>query len=168
MSTFTPEQQDRLNALRAQFDDFVDTNQRLLRELFEQIGATDIENLHRQPSAYVDTLDRWLGEQDLAAMDDDDRVWLAGRVGSLVGDVLIERFAGRWMVCDRAESPNFLRYVVGDFKSGPGSSGGALTGASTAMLTIDPFDRVRGLADGQALSVAEVIGELAMAVQTGQ
>jgi len=83
------------------------------------------------------SLDTFLSNADLAALDEDQRVWLHTRMMYLIGELLNERHGGHWLLQSDPGSDFFGRYVVGGFLDDPDRLVDPAAAAHN-VLTADP------------------------------
>jgi hypothetical protein len=151
MRALTPKETEELERRRARFEQFLAERMPVLAEFAE---ALDLENppmIVADPDRYLPSIDAFMRRQ---LVEPEHRVWILTRLGYLVGEVLVQRLSGCWLLNDIPDSRYFLRYVVGQF---------ATIRNPNAM--VDPFavaDAFIGQPLGRDLTamVAEVESEL--------
>ncbi|MCC9657975.1 hypothetical protein [Rhodopirellula halodulae] len=67
------------------------------------------------PTPFVPPINQWVAAQNAAELSRDDHVWLATRVGYLIGEYFVCRYSGCWFVDDNPDSSWFAHFVVGQF-----------------------------------------------------
>ncbi len=112
----TREQQELLDRRRAAFDQWLTERMPVLRDFAAALNLPHPPLIVADPERYLPPIDAWLRDQ---VVEPDDWGWAVSRVGYFVGEVLIQRFAGCWLVCDATDSRLFARYVVGRFHRVP-------------------------------------------------
>jgi len=112
-SAVTSEQQELLARRRAGFDKWLAERMAVLRDFAAALELPDPPLILADPERYLPAIDAWLEDQ---VVESDDWAWAVSRVGYFAGEVLVQRFAGCWLVCDAPNSRFFGRYVVGQFR----------------------------------------------------
>ena len=108
----TSEQQDLLARRRAGFDQWLAQRLPILADFATALELPNPPLIVADPERYLPPIDAWLRDQ---AVGPDEWAWAVLRVGYFGGEVLIQRFAGCWSVCEAPSSRFFARYVVGSF-----------------------------------------------------
>lgn len=99
------------------------------------------------PERYLASIDAYMRDQIVRP---DDRVWALTRIGYFVGEVLIQRVSGCWLLNEFPHSRTFLRYVVGQF-----------AGAADQGVMVDPFEVAAAFVDQPpGRSLAAILGEI--------
>ena len=112
-----------LEGRKGGFSRFLEERMDVLSEFASGLGFGSPQLIVAQPSAFVEAIDRYMSCQDIS---EDDFSWIVSRIGYFIGEVLIERYSGCWMIVDDTSSRLFARYVVGQF---PGRA-----------MVVDPFE----------------------------
>ena len=123
----TPEDRALLAQRQATFVDFEAERTPALIGFIETLGIEPAKHVVANAAAYLPHLTKVLRE--LRCDSDRERTVLSARVSEYIGEVIAQRYGGRWFVNDTPGSPTFARYVVGQFKLAPGSP-----------VCIDPFE----------------------------
>lgn len=127
---------------RANFDDFLAERMPVLADFAEALGLQDPAMIVADPERYLPSVDAYMATQ---VVEPNDRVWILTRIGYFVGEIMVQRLGGCWVLNEIPDSRFFLRYVVGEFVSVPNPN---------AM--VDPFDAAAAFVDeppGRRLSV---------------
>jgi hypothetical protein len=106
-------QDELLARRRAGFDQWLAERIPVLRDFAAALELPDPPLIVADPERYLPAIDAWLRVQTVESEDWD---WAVSRVGYYTGEVLVQRFAGCWLVCDAPASRFFARYVVGQFR----------------------------------------------------
>lgn len=104
-----------LSSLRAELPEFAAQSQPVLKDFF---GRLDLLALFDASAASaLSPLDHWLRDQRI---EEEDRVWLLTRIGYFIGEYIIQRFGGRWVLCEDSQRRSYARFVIGDISGAPG------------------------------------------------
>jgi hypothetical protein len=109
----TSEQQELLAKRQTAFDQWLTERMPILRDFAAALDLPDPPLIVADPDRYLPPIGAWLRNQ---VVEPGDWAWAVSRVGYFVGEVLIQRFAACWLVCDAPGSRLFARYVVGRFR----------------------------------------------------
>jgi len=112
----TGEQQELLARRRAGFNKWLAARMPVLRDFAAGLELPNPPLIVADPERYLPSIDAWLRDQ---VVEPDDWAWAVSRLGYFAGEVLVQRFAGCWLVCDAPSSQFFGRYVVGQFRRVP-------------------------------------------------
>ncbi len=123
----TPDDRALLAQRQATFADFETERPTALVGFVQMLGIEPAKHVVDNPAAYLPHLTKVLRE--LRCESDRERTVVSARVSEYIGEVLAQRFGGRWFVNDTPGSPTFARFVVGQFTMAPGSP-----------ICIDPFE----------------------------
>ena len=115
MDDLTPDQKHLLERRLSLFEPFLAERMDVVSEFFEQIGAEQPEEVVANPEGYLSFLEQFLNAQDVSSFDSQDKSYLRARLIYFVGELLIQRYGGHWIVHENPDSPQFARYVVGCF-----------------------------------------------------
>jgi hypothetical protein len=94
------------------FDAFLAERMPALADFAARLELEAPEGIIGQPGAYVAGVAAFM---DTQTVEDEDFVWIVTRLGYLVGEVLVHRFLGCWLINEDPASRTFARYVVGRF-----------------------------------------------------
>ena len=108
----TSEQEELLARRRAGFDEWLAERLPVLRDFAAALELPDPPLIVANPDRYLAPIDAWLRDQVIGS---NDWPWAVSRLGYFAGELLVQRFAGCWLVCDAVNSRLFGRYVVGQF-----------------------------------------------------
>ena len=97
----------------------------VLTDFMERLNVGDPALVLVEAERYLPSLDKWLKDQ---CIDSSDRVWLLTRLGYFIGEYLVQRLGGCWLLNDVPDSKTFGRYVVGRFVK-----------VSNGNAMVDPF-----------------------------
>jgi hypothetical protein len=106
----TNEQRELMERRRAGFDQWLAERLPVLHHFAAALELPTPSLIVAEPERYLPPIDAWLRDQ---VIESDDWVWIVTRVGYFIGEVLIHRFGGCWLVCDAPDSRFFARHVVG-------------------------------------------------------
>ena len=109
----TNEQQELLARSRAGFEKWLAERMPVLRDFAAALELPEPPRIVADPARYLPAIDAWLQNQ---VVESDDWAWAVARLGYFAGEVLVQRFAGCWLVCDAPSSRFYGRYVVGQFR----------------------------------------------------
>jgi hypothetical protein len=123
----------QLEVRRQRFEQFLAERLPVLTDFMARLELSDPQLVLVAADRYVSAVDAWLTWQ---VIEGDDRVWLLTRVGYLVGECLVQKFGGCWLINEVPDSAFFGRYVVGQFP-----------GAANPDATVDPFALAASLVD---------------------
>lgn len=98
----------------------------MLVEFAEDLSFDVPTSIVSDPEAALLLLHRFLAGQ---TVDEEDFSWIVSRLAAFVGELLIHRLGGHWLLCAQTESRFFGRYVV-DVR---------VPGERRAVL-VDPFE----------------------------
>jgi hypothetical protein len=100
----------------------------------------------------LDAVDDFMKDQ---VITDEDRVWILARMAYFVGQVLIQRLGGEWLINEHPHSRFFLRYVIG-----------RVPGVRSPNATVDPFAVASAfLAEPPGRSLRAIVAEAEREVQ---
>ena len=97
---------------KARFESFLVERMPVLVDFARALGFPEPHRILNEPHLFIAGVGSWVEAQQIGA---EDRAWLASRIGYLIGEYLITQLGGYWLVCERADSKYFGRYVVGGF-----------------------------------------------------
>jgi hypothetical protein len=112
MRELTVGERTTLERRKAAFDVFFRESMPVLAEFVELLGLPDPCLVINEPDRFLPPVAEWVDRQEVS---NDDRDWIAARLGYFIGYVLAARLGGHWMVVEDPDSPLFARYVVGGF-----------------------------------------------------
>ena len=116
MSELTAEQKATIERMRLHFEPFLEERLPVLVDFCERLGFEAPYRVLNEPEVFLAPLDAWVAEQDLGEQTgQEDRVWLATRLMYYLGELLIQRFQGCWLLEDDPNRSCFGKFVVGDF-----------------------------------------------------
>ncbi len=124
MRDLTPEETALRDERRAQFEDFQAEIPEVLMDLAQGLQL-ERRALLDEPASHLGIIDALVTVHEVDAQL---RGQLLARIGCLVGEVLVNRLDGGWLIDETPDSPHFLRFVVGGFAR-----------LSSPALTADPF-----------------------------
>ena len=105
------------------FDAFRKERMPILHGFAEILGCENPHEILIAPEKFLYYIDGYMEMQDVTNAN---RTWLLTRIGYFIGEFLISKFGGCWMVDEGVGSKTFARYVVGEFEG-------------EAEKVIDPF-----------------------------
>jgi len=112
MRELSPREQAELDRRRAGFDAFLNERMPVLADFAEALELKSPQLIVADPERYLPSIDAFMMNQVVEA---DDRVWIVTRLGYFIGEVLVQRLGGCWLLNEIPASRYFLRYVVGQF-----------------------------------------------------
>lgn len=127
------------------FDAFRSERLPVLHEFCKSLGFAEPHEVLIHPEKFLPLLDSGFRH---SVISDENRVWFITRIGYFIGEYLIGRYEGCWLVDKEPDSSTFARYVVGDFSFG-----------DEIDPVIDPFEIAQGYTD------TPVPRELAQAIE---
>ena len=101
-----------LEKRRAGFQAFLEERMPVLTDFVQRLALHDPALVLVDAERYLPSLDQWLKDQ---LVDSTDRVWLLTRLGYFIGEYLVQRHGGCWLLNEIPDSTTFGRYVVGRF-----------------------------------------------------
>jgi hypothetical protein len=126
MRALTPKETEELERRRARFEQFLADRMPVLAEFAELLELQNPTMIVADPDLYLPSVDMYMRRQVVLP---EDRASVILVLGYLIGEVLVQRLSGGWLLNDIPDSRYFLRYVVGQF---------ARAGNPNAMA--DPFE----------------------------
>lgn len=132
----TEDEQQIIEDLDENFDGFISALMEMTGDFAERLGLPDPMGIVQYPERYLPALTEVLRPEELG---DEDIEWILPRVAFLTAEILCERLGGGWFVNTTPGSPNFARYVIGNFRAGtrPGAEVDPL-GAAADFLAQPP------------------------------
>lgn len=124
-------------------------NERLpvLHEFSNSLGLQSPHEILNNPEIFLTAIDEWLSLQEIS---EENRVWIATRIGYYIGEFFVVKYDGCWMVCEASNSQFFGHYVVGEF-----------SGFNNASALFDPMGAAFELASQPVgRSLAGIIKEI--------
>ena len=109
----TPEQTKRLDRTQAIVGPAIIDRYGMLVDFLDEAGLSDTENVVQKITLLLPDFDMWLRTHKL---DDDQTPDALLMIALFIGEVFAQRYAGCWLLVDKADSPNFAMYVVGKFQ----------------------------------------------------
>lgn len=95
------------------FDSFRKERMPILHGFAEMLGCESPHEILIAPEKFLPYIDKYMEMQDVS---DNNRIWLLTRIGYFIGELLIGKFDGCWMVDEEIESKTFARYVIGELE----------------------------------------------------
>src|SRR4051794_440911 len=111
MRALTEEERETYERRKATFDAFVSERLPVMADFAERLGLPEPTMIVNDPESYLPAIDAFMRNQ---VVKPDDRIWIITRLMYIVGEVLIQRLGGIWLLSDIPDSKFFLKYVVGD------------------------------------------------------
>jgi hypothetical protein len=134
---------------KAQFDCFLEERMLILVDFMRALGFQEPHRVLNEPHLFIAGVGTWIEAQQVGA---EDRAWLASRVGYLIGEYLVTQLGGHWLLCERADSRYFGRYVVGGFLR-----------ARNPEAVADPMEAGMAVVDGTE-KLTSLVEEIKLAV----
>ena len=155
MRELTPDERATRDRRRAALPGFVSSSKPALLDFAGRVNVEDPARIAADPDALLPVLDNFLRDEDLSGLPTDDLRWLQVTLTYFIGELMIARHRGRWMLQEDPGARFFLRYVIGDLQAPP-----------TAGLVIDPISvasEYLALPPGRSLPalIDEIEGDIA-------
>jgi hypothetical protein len=96
------------------FDSFRKERMPVLHEFSSNLGFQNPHEILLLPEKFLNALDEWLSIQEI---EENNRMWLATRVGYYIGEYFVVKYGGCWSVSEAKNSRYYGHYVVGDFSA---------------------------------------------------
>ncbi len=116
MRGLTEEENATLNRRLAGLDQFFQESVPVLTDFVQRLELPEPNMVFREADRYIAPIDEWMKDQ---VIHPEDRIWILTRIGYFIGEFLVQRFGGYWLVDEDPDSPYFLHYVVGRFSRSP-------------------------------------------------
>jgi len=126
MAEHETEEEELLARKVAEFPKFVSERLPVLHEFAEDLELPDPVMILNDPSAYLGGIEDFMRNQ---VVEEDDWFWILARTAYFIGEVLVQRLGGCWLVNEDPGSRTFARYVVGEFSQ-----------ISNHRAVVDPFE----------------------------
>ncbi len=107
MRELTEHEQDERNRRRAGIDAFLAERMPALTDFAQRLELRDPPMIVADPQRYVPSIDAYIKDQVVTR---EDRIWILSRLGYLIGEVLVQRLSGRWVLNEIPDS----RYCLGE------------------------------------------------------
>jgi len=134
---------------KAKFDGFLEERMPVLVDFVRALGFQEPHRVLNEPHLFIAGVGSWVEAQQIGV---EDRAWLASRIGYLIGEYLVTQLRGHWLVCERADSRYFGRYVVGGFPQ-----------ARNPEAVADPMEAGMAVVDGSE-KLTSLVEEIKLAV----
>src|SRR5215211_1880800 len=95
MRELTPTEQETLQKRRQGFDGFVHEVTPILVDFADRLGLENPNTIADKPDDFLDPIDDFMKGQ---IIEEEDRVWTITRLGYFIGQVLIQRLGGEWLL----------------------------------------------------------------------
>jgi hypothetical protein len=112
MRALTPKETELLEQRRARFEQFLEDRMPVLAEFAELLELQNPTMIVADPDLYLPSIDVYMRRQVVLR---EDRASVILVLGYLIGEVLVQRLSGGWLLNESPDSRYFLRYVVGRF-----------------------------------------------------
>lgn len=132
MRDMTDEEKAELKKRKDRLDVFRQERMPVLHDFAKVLGCESPHEILIVPEKFLLYISKYMEAQDVS---DDSRTWLLTRIGYFIGEWLVSRFDGCWVVDESVESKTFSRYVIGEF------------GSSGSGKVIDPFSLAQAYVD---------------------
>jgi hypothetical protein len=153
MRQLTANETELLEKRRRGFHAFVQEIGPVLADFAVRLGLQNPETISTNPGAFLEDIDAFMKAQTVA---DEDRIWITARLAYFIGQILIHRLGGEWMVNENPISKYFLHYVIGH-----------VPGVRNPNATIDPLVVVSTfLAQPPGRSLVDIVSEVQHEVST--
>jgi hypothetical protein len=137
---------------KAKFEDFLAERMPVLVEFAKTLGSSQAHRILHEPHLFLRGISDWLEHQEVWP---EDRVWVITRLGYFVGEYLVMKYGGLWLVEDRESSRYFGRYVVGRFAR-----------IANHNAVADPFEVATTAVSPEAPSLQILTAEVCHALET--
>src|ERR1700730_4048368 len=108
----TDEQRERLDRSRRALGPCIEDRVAMLSDFLSQLELPEPEAFGKDAARFLPAISEWLDAQTIRP---EDFGFLVVRLAVLVGEIVVQRFGGRWFLDDNPISPSFASYVVGRF-----------------------------------------------------
>jgi len=108
----TEDERETLARRREGFDGFVAERMPVLADFAKGLALDEPAMIVADPQRYLPAIDAFMRSQTIL---EEDRFWILTRIGYFVGEVLVQRLGGCWLLNEVPDTRSFLRYVVGSF-----------------------------------------------------
>ncbi|EIK64154.1 hypothetical protein PflQ8_2442 [Pseudomonas fluorescens Q8r1-96] len=132
MRQMTDEEKTELKKRKDRFDVFRKECMPVLHDFANILGCESPHEILIVPEKFLPYISKYMAAQDVS---DSNRIWLMTRIGYFIGEWLVGKFDGCWVVDESVESKTFSRYVIGEF------------GGAGAGKVIDPFSLAQAYVD---------------------
>jgi hypothetical protein len=112
MRELTAAEKAELEKRKAGFAMFREERMPVLHKFAEILECPEPHEILIMPEKFLPYISKYMEEQ---VIQGDNRTWLLTRIGYFIGELLVSKFDGCWMVDERVDSDTFSRYVVGEF-----------------------------------------------------
>jgi hypothetical protein len=145
------QEEKELARRKAGFDAFLQERMPVLVDFMQALELQNAADVLQDAEKFVSPLDVYLKDQTIT---DDDRIWILTRLGYFIGELLVQKLNGCWLLNENPDSRTFMRYVVGQFSK-----------IKNTQAMIDPFfvaDTYLSEAPGRSLVaiLEELLSEL--------
>lgn len=152
MRELTVDERQTLEKRRQGFDAFVLEIAPVLSDFADRLGLQKPDTIAANPEAFLEPLDDFMRNQ---VITDENRIWIAARLAYFIGQIIIQRLGGEWLLNEHPNSRFFLQYVVG-----------RIPGVRNPNATVDPFAvAATFLAERPGRSLTRIISEAEKEVQ---
>ena len=144
---------ETLEKRRQEFRAFVREMGPVLEDFADRLGLQDPYRIVSDPERFLDSIEAFMRNQ---VVGDEDRTWIAARLSYFIGQVLIQRLGGEWLVNENPASRFFLHYVIG-----------RIPGVRNQNATVDPLAVAAAfLAEPPGRNLSRIISEAQKEIQT--
>lgn len=147
MRELTSDEVATLERRRARLEPFLAARMPTLADFAEALGLESPPLIVAEPTRYLPAVDAFMRDQVVELAD---REWILTRLGFFIGEVLVQRLGGCWLLNEQPDTRFFLRYVVGSFPR-----------ARHPSAMVDPFHVADTyLATGPGRSLTQLLAEV--------
>lgn len=97
---------------KEKFGQFTKERLPVLHAFSQGLGFSNSHEILNNPKSFLSSIDEWLAQQEI---EEENKVWLATRIGYFIGEYFIEKYDGCWSVCEASDSRYYGYFVVGEF-----------------------------------------------------
>jgi hypothetical protein len=112
MRELTAQEKSVRDRMLAGFDSFLEERMPVLTDFVERLKLPTPHMVVADPERYIPGIEEFMRNQ---VVEPESRIWILARMAYYIGEVLIQRFSGAWLLNEIPDSRYFLRYVVGEF-----------------------------------------------------
>ncbi len=116
MRQMNESERSKLSKSKATFGEFIVNGPAILQDFFLKMGFVDALDLASNAEKFLERFDLALRNEEFIP---EMRAWILMRIGFYLGEVLRQKFRGRWMIDQDPDSLYFAHWVVGDFENLP-------------------------------------------------
>ncbi len=112
MRDLTAAEKAKLKRRKIEFTAFREERMPILHKFAEILGCPESHEILIMPEKFLPYISKYMEGQFVQG---DNRTWILTRIGYFIGELLVSKFDGCWMVDERVDSDTFSHYVIGEF-----------------------------------------------------